>query len=474
MFLSVHHTLALTLLTAFWLTTEAHAYSQSKNDCSARCGYIDHQGKFAIQPNFTFGGSFSEGIAWAQSIASSKMKPPRFDAIDTSGRVLFSIETGSVDDFHCGLSRILKDRRYGYIDKTGKFAIPIKFLAAEDFVDDRAKVYFQEWRQRTINTKGEFVEAAPEKPKSAIPAYAQAHVNEQDQLIFDAPSEVGDDRAATGFSEGLCYVHYLLKGTNSYKQGFMDTTRRIVLQLPDQIKACGPFHDGLSPVLIEQPGRDEFNERKTTKLGFINREGAIVIPPIYDDPKVDSVLGSWWWYDPRFREGIALVKWHGADRYIDRQGKTVAQFRCVYCAPFADGVAPVTFLVDDAGKPVDLADNSHGYQNRYDYQLEVQHVLSAALKRFRYDRPIKFTLTESADKPVTVEFSDVDDVSDLLLGKMRDTIQNAAWPTRGIFLQETFKFSFVLQNGALTCNYNQDSKPMPLPPPPLPPDYKAH
>jgi hypothetical protein len=184
-------------------------------------------------------------------------------------------------------------------------------------------------------------------------------------------------------------------------------------------------------------------------------------------------MDGWWWTGHRigeihFHNGVALVKWHRTDCYINRSGSVIRRLWGGYREEFNDGLAPVNYLVDKEGKEVDLFDNSHGFQNLYDYELEIFHVLSDGLRTIRYSRPIKFKIIEPVEPPIKIEFIETKDVSKEVVHNIRETIQNLHLPVRGIFLDEVFSFTFVLQDGQLTCNYSSYHGPGPLPPPPLP------
>ena len=67
---------------------------------------------------------------------------------------------------------------------------------------------------------------------------------------------------------------------------------------------------------------------KVYKWGFINREGVMVIPPVYD--------GAW-----DFHESLAAVKVEWARGYINTSGEIVIEPQFQYAGPFTDGKALV-------------------------------------------------------------------------------------------------------------------------------------
>jgi hypothetical protein len=96
-------------------------------------GYIDPSGKFVIPPKFRLAWEFSEGLARV-TVETGQMA-----FIDRSGQLVFSVPDGGwADPFSEGFANVRirgtdGEDRWGYIDQTGKFAIPPEFRMAEPF-----------------------------------------------------------------------------------------------------------------------------------------------------------------------------------------------------------------------------------------------------------------------------------------------------------------------------------------------------
>lgn len=88
--------------------------------------------------------------------------------------------------------------------------------------------------------------------------------------------------------------------------------------LQDDYDLLGVFSDGLAQV------------HKDGKIGFINRQGVLVIPLVYD------VCGA-----PNFSEGFVAVCKQGAWGYIDKKGTVVADFQYTKAEPFLHGLAKI-------------------------------------------------------------------------------------------------------------------------------------
>jgi WG containing repeat len=304
--------LLLAVNLCFW-ACRVPAGSQSNPQTWMRFGYINTKGQFAIEPKFLFARNFSEGVAWAQSEASSNNSPNRFDAIDKDGRILFSLDGQIASEFKDGLARVIVKDRDEFVDRSGRFVA----------------------HSEPYGNKEE---------DHRIQPYGSAMVDGE-RLIFKPSDGFSTHQRWGHFYEGLCHISYTLPGSYDAHEGYMDKTNQIVLQLPSTIKDCGDFHEDLAPVVIEVNDSQTGDNRR---LGFINHNGALVVPPVYNlsPPRMmDS--------DPlkrmRFHDRIALMQQH---YYIDQTGKCIAHFRGP-CSEFSEGLAAVGVLVNAEGKRVD-------------------------------------------------------------------------------------------------------------------------
>lgn len=138
---------------------------------NGKFGYIDNTGKFIIEPQYNTAGRFQEGLAPAskEKLMGYIDKSGKFiiDAIfedieyfyggyarvQKDGKYLVIDKTGKIldelhydlqfkHDFQEGLAMVIcgSERKYGYIDKTRKFAIEPIFDEANDFYEGLAKV----------------------------------------------------------------------------------------------------------------------------------------------------------------------------------------------------------------------------------------------------------------------------------------------------------------------------------------------
>jgi len=110
------------------------------------------------------------------------------------------------------------------------------------------------------------------------------------------------------FSEGLTsFITFNYAEDAAYpfevlREGFIDKSGKVVIPA-DKFVSAGRFSEGLAWV----------RDASTEKYGFIDKEGAYVIEPVYDGAST-------------FREGLAYVEKDGKAGYIDKEGRVVIPF----------------------------------------------------------------------------------------------------------------------------------------------------
>jgi len=100
------------------------------------------------------------------------------------------------------------------------------------------------------------------------------------------------------FQEGLALVRHSLKES---KHGFIDKTGNVAIQIKMSNGFSPGFNEGLSPIFDGE------------QCGFMDKTGAIVIPPEYEAVS-------------RFSEGLAAVQKSGKWGFINKNGETVISF----------------------------------------------------------------------------------------------------------------------------------------------------
>ncbi|MDH7577857.1 MAG: WG repeat-containing protein [Bacillota bacterium] len=251
--------------------------------------FIDLSGKTAISLSRSLecNSYFAEGLAVVVDV-SDPARGHVSGYIDKTGKVAIPLQFEEATEFSEGLAAVKIGGKWGYIDLTGKEIIPPQFIYAWPFSGGVARV--------AVTT--------------AIPGHEgeerwkHGYIDKTGRYIVEPELEEAYD-----FSEGLAFV--AVDG----KRGYIDTTGEMVLET-----RLGPgiFSEGLAPVDVEG-----------WKFGYINKAGEVVIPP--------SFRGAY-----PFSEGVALVyvnekKWG----FIDKTGDFVIAPHFLAAGSFSGGLAVV-------------------------------------------------------------------------------------------------------------------------------------
>jgi ankyrin repeat protein len=213
---------------------------------------------------------------------------------------------------------------YGYIDKSGKWAIKPRYQDALEFSEGLARVAVSGFDWKT---------------------YAYGFIDKSGKLAIPGPFDL-----AFGFHEGYAIVAAGKPGSRKY--GFIDTSGKIVI--PCQYRDAQNFFDGLAAVELAA-GKWVFIDKTGTqaipaqfegctwnftdglvgvkaggKWGFIDKRGAFVIPPQFEN------VSMW-----GFRESLAAVQAAGKWGFIDKKGTLVIAPRFEDARLFSEGFAAV-------------------------------------------------------------------------------------------------------------------------------------
>lgn len=234
--------------------------------------------------------------------------------------------------FSGGLAAVKKNGQWGFIDRTGKEAVPFQYDYVESFTEEFAAVE-RDRKWGFIDRTGR--EVVPPRYESV-----------------------------TDFSEGMASVR--LDG----RWGFIDRTgREVVAPQYDSVYA---FHDGLAVIrtddgvgFIDKSGRIVVSPRYLDAMpfsegmaavyndgwGFVDTTGREVVAPQYGNPFSNSVDGT------LFSEGLAVVYQNRKAGFIDKTGKLVIPIQFDYAEDFHEGLAAFRKdkkwgFIDQTGKEV--------------------------------------------------------------------------------------------------------------------------
>ncbi len=236
-------------------------------------GFIDMDGKEIVPLEYDEANHFSEGIAVvSEGIVHGTRK---WGCIDKTGKfvVPFVLEYDSIGYFKEGLVVVKKDDKCGCIDKTGKLVVPVEYdevLRSGDSILGVKK----NGKWGCVDKTGKFV----------VPV-------EYDNF--------------PRFSDGLAWVK---KGG---KWGCIDSNGNVVVPVELKYDRIGFFSENLTWV------------KKDGKWGCIDKNGKVAVPLEYDDGY-------------RFFEGLAVVKKDGKWGCIDKNGKVVVPWEEGAAMPVSD------------------------------------------------------------------------------------------------------------------------------------------
>ena len=287
-------------------------------------GIIDETGRLVIPPrnSNTRYGSFHEGLA--QYFESG------WGFIDREGRVAIEAKFYEVSDFSEGLAlvRLSEKRKFGYINQKGELVIPSQFAWAGDFHDGLAAVKSSQGQYGFIDKTGKLVlhSKAWLEVKDFSEGLAGVKVEITDTSVYqgymDAKYCFIDHSGKTvilprfdrveNFSEGRAL--FFQTGTN-HGYGFIDSSGQIVIKA--EYVDGKSFSEGLAAVAIKSS--DDRN-----LWGYINYEGNWVIRPQFQN--VDSFNGGLAAVncDDYGRNCKAYIDAAGAYRWQKLQGATAS------------------------------------------------------------------------------------------------------------------------------------------------------
>src|SRR5688572_20831516 len=115
-------------------------YDKPPSIYSMHCGYIDETGRIVIPPRFVLSTQFSEGLAWVRTETFVGF-------INHLGNVAFELPDSFSWGFQEGLAAVATRTGSGFIDKTGRFISTKRYVQVESFSDGLAAVAEGQWQE---------------------------------------------------------------------------------------------------------------------------------------------------------------------------------------------------------------------------------------------------------------------------------------------------------------------------------------
>ncbi|WP_340025916.1 WG repeat-containing protein [Paenibacillus sp. FSL K6-1096] len=233
---------------------------------ATRYGYIDSQGKVAIQPIYVKAFHFSEGLARVNMGKASGY-------INTKGELVVPYRYSFTSDFSEGMAAVTLTvgGKYGYIDTTGKLRITPRYDYATPFSDGAAVVYVN-GKYGYIDKKGNYLikpQFSMAQPFSEGLAFVERngvtfYINKKGAKVIQ------------GYKAGGLFKGGLAPASTGQRYGYINTSGRFVVK--PQLYWADSFNGELAEITLLVPDtREEIR-------GYMNRSGTIVWPPASELP----------------------------------------------------------------------------------------------------------------------------------------------------------------------------------------------
>ena len=324
---------------------------------NGRWGFIDEEGRWVGQPRYDWvhPDHFDEGPALVSANGL-------FGYVDRDGNEIVPLSLDQASPFSDGYA-CLFDRtshKFGLIDARGDALTGYRFDECEPtFHDDRARVRVGS-RFGYVDRKGELVlhliydQAQPFSEGLALveDAGLRAYIDPSGKKILPANAP-----AAGRFSQGRAWVRL-----GPDQVGFIDRSGARI--------GAATWRDARD---FTAEGVAWVQDAETGRWGLLDRDGALVVPPTYEDPGP-------------FVEGLARVGLDGRYGFVDARGQLVVPLRYESVGAYAEGLVTVATerggkrgVIDRAGQVV--------AEERYDrvgpYRAGFAEVTACTMKRVR-------------------------------------------------------------------------------------------
>jgi len=367
-------------------------------------GFVDSTGKVVIQYQFEEAGTFSENLA------AVKLEG-KFGFINKTGITVIKPLFEEADRFINGLSLVEINSTVGLIDQRGNWIFKLDSASISGpvnnfyIVEKEETSFFLNRKGKSINNEfeslSEFNGFRAAFKKDGYVGYIDTLGNTIIPPIYEEGSDFENGFAQVKKKELCGLINEDGKFIIPLKFDFIGNTNKTLIKVVSKGK-CGYFDKSgfnkipfgnlcASPIL----GIDGFNGPlaridKKSKKGFIDVNGKIVIPTIYDDAQYYS-------------EGLIAVRKKKLWGFIQKNGKMAVDFQFDAVYPFSGGYSKVKkkgkwSIINKDGKfmlPVnfDLLQDFNGYivghQNNQKGLISLNNKKVELLTEFIYDDIIK-------------------------------------------------------------------------------------
>lgn len=333
------------LIVFFFLLLFARAASSQnlytyKNYDTKLYGYKDVKEKIVIEAIYDFAGPYKDGLALVG-------RNGKYGYLDKNGNIAIPIKYTIAKSFCEGFAEVsAKNDKWGFIDKNGNEIAASKYLMTKPFSDGFAAVRLGDaWGFIDITGK----EVVPLKYKNVRDFSEGFACAMNDKFKWSIINRNGKEIDGFRYNDMKPFSEGLAAAELNGKWGFVDTIGLSLIR-QNQTLNQGPDNNNFWDQEYAQSVNYGFNYeyvgdfrdgmvgiKKDGHWGYMNRSEVIVVKPIYNEVT-------------NFREGIGAVSymndstWAFNWAYIDVSGKFISDKRYSTHFSFFDGFAVVKQL----------------------------------------------------------------------------------------------------------------------------------
>ena len=239
--------------------------------------------------------------------------------INAAGTVVIPLKFAAVKEYSEGLAAVQDGitGKWGYIDRTGHYAIPPQFQGAFPFSEGLAHVRLGDGTEGHIDRTGRLVIQG----SSGLMRDGLLIIMEKDKAIFvDRTGKALFEAPRNSWLVGGGLVAFIQNG----RMGFMNRQGQVVIP---PLYRCDvnwrhrQFEEKITPVSAMQADGKE-------KFGFIDKTGQVIVDFQYD-------------WAQQFFEGLAIVFKDGKYGYVDTDGRVAIPLQYEGADHFSEGLAAV-------------------------------------------------------------------------------------------------------------------------------------
>lgn len=284
-------------------------YSKNKQ------GLLNKYRELIVGPKYLTIGLFKEGLSVVSIVTNNSNFAYLFGIINESGLEILNCEYDEINDFYCGISRIMQNNKYGFVNKNGELICKCIFDFADDFENNVSLVVTKDEsgtkNYSLIDINGNYIINGYDKIEKIKGSkfYFIVTNNEKSGLIDLNCNTVIP--LIYDFIDPDCLENNILIAKLNDKYGAIDYVGNVIISF--YYFKLYTFCCGMAR--FETP---IINDRSVT--GYINKDNTIIIPPIYHEAS-DFINGKAYVsiYDENSSYPLEMYQ----DEIIDKKGNVL-------------------------------------------------------------------------------------------------------------------------------------------------------